>query len=210
MSSLLSTLRAHWKLCLGLLIGLFIFSVSVGISGAYVLAYTSTEEFCVSCHEMSYNFDEYKGTIHDTNRTGVRAICTDCHVPHTPGPLVWAKMKATKDLFYTYILPSIDTKEKFEAKRAVMAQRVWKEMKESDSHECRSCHRADKMSVDLQSAKAQARHAKAKVDGKTCIDCHFGIAHHEPEGPGPTELFGKAEAPAPVAAPAAAPASAPK
>jgi cytochrome c-type protein NapC len=47
------------------------------------------------------------------------------------------------------------------------------------------------MSVDLQSAKAQVRHAKAKVDGKTCIECHFGIAHHEPEGPGPSELFGK-------------------
>lgn len=24
--------------------------------------------------------------------------------------------------------------------------------------------------------------------GLTCIDCHFGIAHHEAEGPGPQEL----------------------
>ena len=22
----------------------------------------------------------------------------------------------------------------------------------------------------------------------TCIDCHFGIAHKEPEGPGPQEM----------------------
>ncbi|MDP3863231.1 MAG: NapC/NirT family cytochrome c, partial [Rhodoferax sp.] len=87
----------HWKLVLGGLVALFVFAVSFGISGAYVLAHTSTEEFCVSCHEMSYNFAEYKGTIHDSNRTGVRAICTDCHVPHEPGPLVWAKIKATKD-----------------------------------------------------------------------------------------------------------------
>ena len=188
MKAVFSLLRARWKLVLGLALGLFVFSVSVGIMGAYVLAYTSTEEFCVSCHEMSYNFAEYKGTIHDTNRTGVRAICTDCHVPHTPGPLVWAKMKASKDLFYTYIYPSIDTKEKFEAKRATMAHRVWKEMQDTDSHECRSCHRADKMSVDLQSANAQARHAKGKEEKLTCIDCHFGIAHSEPEGPGPREL----------------------
>jgi cytochrome c-type protein NapC len=188
MSSLLSKLRAHWKLALGLAIGLFVFSVSVGISGAYVLAFTSTEEFCVSCHEMSYNYAEYKGTIHDTNRTGVRAICTNCHVPHEPGPLVLAKIKASKDLFYTYISPSINTPEKFEAKRAVMAQRVWREMKANDSHTCRSCHRADKMSVDLQSAKAQARHAKAKVENLTCIDCHFAIAHKEPEGPGPRDM----------------------
>ncbi len=189
MSELVKNLRRRWKLVLGLLVALFLFSVSVGIAGAYVLAFTSTEEFCTGCHEMSYNLAEYKGTIHDTNRTGVRAICTDCHVPHEPGPLVLAKLKATKDLYYTYISPSIDTPEKFEAKRAHMAQRVWLEMKANDSHTCRSCHRADKMSVDLQSASAQKRHAKGKAEGKTCIECHFGIAHNEPEGPSPTELF---------------------
>ncbi len=194
MKTIFQKLRARWKLVLGLLVGVGMFSVSVGIAGAYVLAYTSTEEFCVGCHEMSYNFAEYKGTIHDTNRTGVRAICTNCHVPHEPGPLVWAKIKATKDVYYTYISPSIDTKEKFEAKRAEMAQRVWREMKESDSHQCRSCHRADKMSVDLQSEKAKARHAKGKAEGLTCIECHFAIAHKEPDGPGPAELFGKKSA----------------
>jgi len=189
--SILKTLRNHWKLTFVSLVGLFIFSVFVGISGAYVLAATSTEEFCVSCHEMSYNFAEYKGTIHDKNRTGVRAICTNCHVPHTPGPLVLAKIKASKDMFYTYIMPSIDTKEKFEAKRTVMAQRVWKVMMESDSHTCRSCHRADKMDVAVQSPVAQKKHAKAKAEGTTCIECHYGIAHTEPSGPAPTELFGK-------------------
>jgi len=190
MSGVLKKLSRHWKLVFGGVVALGIFSVSVGISGAYVLAHTSTEEFCVSCHEMSYNFAEYKGTIHDTNRTGVRAICTDCHVPHEPGPLVLAKIKATKDLFYTYVSPSIDTKEKFEAKRAHMAQNIWREMKANDSSTCRSCHRADKMDPNLQSEKAKVRHAKGKVDGKTCIECHFAIAHKEPEGPGPAELFG--------------------
>jgi len=181
-------------LAIGLAAALGIFSVSVGVAGAYVLASTSTEEFCVGCHEMSYNFAEYKGTIHDVNRTGVRAICTDCHVPHEPGPLILAKIKATKDLYYTYISPSIDTKEKFEAKRAEMAQRVWREMKASDSHQCRSCHREDKMSVELQTPKAKVRHAKGKAEGKTCIECHFAIAHKEPDGPGPAELFGDAAA----------------
>jgi cytochrome c-type protein NapC len=189
MSEVVKKLRRHWMLVLGSLVALFLFSVSVGIAGAYVLAHTSTEEFCVGCHEMSYPYAEYKGTIHDTNRTGVRAICTDCHVPHEPGPLVLAKLKATKDLYYTYISPSIETPEKFEAKRAHMAQGVWKEMKANDSETCRSCHRADKMSVELQSAAAQRRHAKGKAEGKTCIECHYGIAHNEPEGPSPTELF---------------------
>ncbi len=186
--------RRRWLLAMGLVVALGLFSVAVGISGAYVLAATSTEEFCVGCHEMSYNYAEYKGTIHDTNRTGVRAICTDCHVPHEPGPLILAKIKATKDLYYTYISPSINTPEKFEAKRAEMAQRVWREMKASDSHQCRSCHREDKMSVELQTPKAKTRHTKGKAEGKTCIECHFAIAHKEPAGPGPAELFGEATA----------------
>ena len=189
MKNFLGLLRRRWKIIAALLTGLLVFSVSVGISGAYVLAYTSTESFCVGCHEMSYNFAEYKGTIHDTNRTGVRAICTNCHVPHEPGPLVWAKIKASKDLYYTFISPSIDTPEKFEAKRAAMAQIVWRDMKASDSHQCRSCHQEDKMNLELQTTKARARHAKGKAEGKTCIECHFAIAHHEPSGPGPAELF---------------------
>jgi cytochrome c-type protein NapC len=44
------------------------------------------------------------------------------------------------------------------------------------------------MDPDKQSDKAKARHAKAKAERMTCIDCHFGIAHKEPEGPGPQEL----------------------
>jgi cytochrome c-type protein NapC len=61
-------------------------------------------------------------------------------------------------------------------------------MKANDSHECRNCHKDDAMSAELQSEKAQARHKKARAEGLTCIDCHFGIAHKEPEGPGPREL----------------------
>jgi len=43
---------------------------------------TNQLEFCVGCHEMRDNvYQEYKYTIHYSNRTGVRAVCSDCHVP---------------------------------------------------------------------------------------------------------------------------------
>jgi cytochrome c-type protein NapC len=70
----------------------------------------------------------------------------------------------------------------------MLAQRVWKRMKETDSHECRNCHHAEKMDADKQTEKAKARHAKGKAEGLTCIDCHYGIAHKEPDGPGPQEM----------------------
>ena len=43
---------------------------------------TNTEQFCIGCHEMRDNvYQEIQPTIHFTNRSGVRAKCSDCHVP---------------------------------------------------------------------------------------------------------------------------------
>lgn len=194
MRGLLRTLRSRWKLVLALTVGGFLASAALIVAGAAGLAYTSTEAFCTGCHEMRDTvYAEYKGTIHDQNRTGVRAICTDCHVPREPVALIKRKFEASGELYHHFITGSINTLEKFEAKRHELATHVWKRMKETDSVECRNCHKSDKMNVELQSAKAQARHAKAKTENLTCIDCHFGIAHKEPDGPGPQELFGKAK-----------------
>ena len=152
------------------------------------LAWTNTESFCIGCHEMRDNvFAEFKDTIHDKNRSGVRATCADCHVPKEFGPKMVRKVHATWEL-YGALIGKIDTKEKFEAHRYEMAKRVWTSMKATDSRECRNCHSREAMSRDLQSEKAQARHAKGVAEGKTCIDCHFGIAHKEPDGPGPQEM----------------------
>lgn len=189
MTNVLQKMRAHWKLVLGLAILGFFASALLVLAGAAGLAWTSTEEFCTGCHEMKDNvYAEYKGTIHDQNRTGVRAICPDCHVPRAVGPLLLRKLQATGELYGHFITHAIDTKEKFAAKRYELATHVWKRMKQTDSLECRNCHKFDNMSHDLQSAKAQARHAKMASENLTCIDCHFGIAHNEPEGPGPRDM----------------------
>lgn len=158
-------------------------------SGAAGLAWTNTENFCIGCHEMRDNvYAEFKGTIHDQNRSGVRAICSDCHVPREPWPMLLRKVRATFEL-WGHFTGVIDSKEKFEAHRYEMATRVWTRMKQTDSLECRNCHNAKAMSSELQSERARARHAKGQAEGLTCIDCHFGIAHKEAEGgPGPREL----------------------
>jgi cytochrome c-type protein NapC len=169
-------------------LGLVLVGATLMVAGAAGLAWTNTEQFCIGCHEMRDNvYAEYKGTIHDTNRTGVRAVCSDCHVPREPVAMVKRKFKATLEL-WGHFRGIVDTPEKFEAHRAQLAQNVWRRMKETDSLECRNCHHADKMDPDKQSDKAKARHAKGKAEGKTCIDCHYGIAHKEPAGPGPADM----------------------
>jgi len=173
-----------------LLVGFAAGIVMLGLAGT-TLVHTSSEAFCATnCHEMATNVAmEFKGTIHDKNRTGVRATCPDCHVPNAPIPLYIRKMGAVNDLWGHYITHSIDTREKFEAKRQLLAERVWIYMKGNDSRECRHCHTVAKMDSDKQSDKAKVRHAKARKEKMTCIDCHFAIAHNEPVGgPGPQEL----------------------
>lgn len=158
---------------------LFIGIVMAG--GAAGLAWTNTEKFCIGCHEMRDNvYAEFKGTIHDTNRTGVRAVCSDCHVPREPYPMLKRKVAATFEL-WGHLIGKIDTKEKFEKHRLQLAQNVWRTMKDNDSHECRNCHKLSSMDFSKQKQWSAPLHQNAAKQGQTCIDCHKGIAHKLPE-----------------------------
>lgn len=147
-----------------------------------VLESTNDMEFCVSCHSMQNNYKEYKETIHYKNPSGVQATCADCHVPKQLGPKLWAKLVAAKDVYHE-IVGTIDTEEKFNQHRWEMANRVWKKMKGTNSRECRNCHDFKNMQLDEQDKMARKKHEDAEEKGKTCIDCHKGIAHEEPDDP---------------------------
>ena len=142
---------------------------------------TNSLEFCTTCHEMRDNvYQEYKETIHYSNRTGVRAICSDCHVPKDWTHKMIRKSQAAFEV-WGKITGSIDTREKFEAKRMELAGHEWARMKANNSRECRNCHDFDAMSPELQKQTPYKKHMKAKESGKTCIDCHKGIAHQLPK-----------------------------
>jgi cytochrome c-type protein NapC len=168
----------------------------VATGGKAALDKTNTIGFCISCHEMKdNNFTEYSHTIHARNRTGVKAVCADCHVPHEMPDLIVRKVNAANDV-WQHLVGRIDSPESFEAHRLELAQRVWKRMKTTDSRECRNCHDTTAMNADLQGKTAQKQHRRMASDGKTCIDCHFGIAHKEPAG-GADPSSALAEAPRP-------------
>jgi cytochrome c-type protein NapC len=146
-----------------------------------VLEATNTEKFCTSCHEMQANvFEELKGTIHRTNRSGVRASCPDCHVPHEWTNKIARKMQASKEV-WGHIFGTIDTRDKFLDMRLTLAQHEWARMKANDSLECRNCHKTDGMDLSKQNPRAASAHEQFLFTGqKTCIDCHKGIAHRLP------------------------------
>ncbi|MEM6665401.1 MAG: NapC/NirT family cytochrome c [Pseudomonadota bacterium] len=143
---------------------------------------TNTERFCIGCHEMYENvYVEYKETAHYNNHSGVRAVCSDCHVPKEWVFKVRRKIVASRELFH-HFAGSINTPEKFDEKRLKLASNVWKAMKETDSRECRNCHNFEYMDFTLQEDRSGIAHQQAIDANMTCIDCHQGIAHNLPAG----------------------------
>lgn len=147
----------------------------------WAMELTNNEPFCISCHEMRENvYREYRQSAHYSNGSGVRATCPDCHVPREWTDKVIRKVGATNELFHK-MLGSIDTREKFLAKRMELAEHVWAAMYANDSLECRNCHELESMASREQSAFASRAHQKAQQQAMTCIDCHKGVAHSLPE-----------------------------
>ncbi|MEE8455570.1 MAG: NapC/NirT family cytochrome c [Limibaculum sp.] len=144
------------------------------------MEYTNTVEFCISCHEMEDNVGkEWKQSAHYKNASGVRAGCPDCHVPKDWTAKLWRKIQATNELYH-HFMGTIDTPEKFEAKRAELAEHVWAAMKANDSRECRNCHSYEAMDFHKQTLRAQEKMKEGLEQGKTCIECHTGVAHKRP------------------------------
>ena len=176
----LRRLSARWSLlalvATGIVIGIALIVLPhVGIK------VTSTTEFCVSCHSMQPVYEEYKQSVHFQNASGVRAECHDCHIPPDIPGMVKRKLEASNDIYQTFIAHSIDTPEKFEAKRAELAEREWARMKENNSATCRSCHNYDAMDHAKQHPEAARQMKVAAKDNQSCIDCHKGIAHQLPD-----------------------------
>jgi cytochrome c-type protein NapC len=152
----------------------------------WALELTNTESFCISCHEMRDNpYQELQHTIHWSNRSGVRATCPDCHVPHQWIYKIKRKIEASNEVLHK-ILGTINTREKYEAHRLELAENVWAVMKSTDSRECRNCHAVQSMDPHKQSEAAKIMQESLK-NGLTCIDCHKGIAHQLPKDPDDTD-----------------------
>ncbi len=168
-----------WGMPLAGIAGIFVAGIVFWGGFNTAMEATNKEKFCISCHEMNdFVYQEYKGTIHDVNRSGVGAVCADCHVPKNWTDKMIRKIKASREL-WGKLTGTISTEEKFEAKRLHLAMNEWERMKAKDSIECRNCHGFDSMMPEFQKPRARQQHLNAMEVGQTCIDCHKGIAHSD-------------------------------
>ena len=107
----------------------FLAGMSYMITFNWTMKITNTEQFCIGCHEMKDNvYPAYTKSIHYSNRSGVRANCSDCHVPHEWTDKIVRKVQASKEV-WGKITGIIDTPEKFAEHRLHLAKREWARFK---------------------------------------------------------------------------------
>jgi cytochrome c-type protein NapC len=190
MKKLWNTLSTPSQMALGIVLGGGFFAGFIFfVVFHFGMNASSSMDLCISCHEMDGVYEEYKKTTHYNSASGVRATCADCHIPHGKTPGDWIDKILAKVLvggkdLYHHTVGTYDTKEKFQAARYELAQNVIKNMRARDSKECRYCHSLEAMNLAEQGKSAARKHKRVLEQGdKTCIDCHTGIAHEEPEEP---------------------------
>jgi cytochrome c-type protein NapC len=174
-----------WTIKAPIAAAITLFAAGIVAWGAFntTMEATNNLPFCISCHEMrSTVYEEYRHTVHFANPSGVQATCPDCHVPKDWTAKVIRKIQASNELFH-WMVGTISTPEKFEARRPELASRVWAAMKKSDSRECRNCHNFSAMDTSGQGRFARRLHEQGRTAGQTCIDCHKGISHQLPAPP---------------------------
>ena len=166
--------------------GLVLFiGLGIGIGGwagtRAFLHYTSTTEYCTSCHDLAPAVEEYRQSSHFMNASGVQAGCADCHVPQPFWASVEDHAHAVIELWRHYD-GTIGTPELFEEHRLRLATQVWEYMESTNSRECRTCHVADAFDFAAMSDSAREEmEPLADEHGGNCITCHRGLVHAMPD-----------------------------
>jgi nitrate/TMAO reductase-like tetraheme cytochrome c subunit len=138
--------------------------------------YTSTNEFCTTCHSMSYADETYRQTVHFDSASGVRASCGDCHVSEGVFAATWDHAIGSKDLFKQLFGPDYDDPviNTLHLPEAAFAARKW--FRARDSATCKRCHVQD--AIQGKRADTAAIH-REETEGKSCIDCHYNLVHRK-------------------------------
>jgi nitrate/TMAO reductase-like tetraheme cytochrome c subunit len=160
------------SLLIGGLLGIVLLAVVFGGEAAL-----STDEFCTSCHSMSYPQEELKQSTH-YGALGANPGCKDCHIPQGIENFhlaVYTHIVDGARELYLELVNDYSTLEKFNERRLIMAHDARMNLKNWDSITCRTCHK----NPDPPGESAQAEHKKMETEGATCIDCHQNLVHEE-------------------------------
>ncbi|MEN8180000.1 MAG: NapC/NirT family cytochrome c [Pseudomonadota bacterium] len=136
--------------------------------------FTSTEEFCTTCHSMEIVAEPYRESVHYRPDSGVRASCGDCHVSEGVLSATWDHFVGGKDLFNQIFGPGYDDPviNELHLPEAAFAARQW--FKDRNSATCKRCH--VKEAIFGTRPDTNLIHKEDAKD-KSCIECHYNLVH---------------------------------
>ena len=138
------------------------------------IEYTSTDEFCASCHVHPHVFPSWKLSTHFDNKGGIQVHCVDCHLPPKGQGYLLAKAKLGLWDVYRYVTKD-SADFNWEAKRTV-EQAPHFTFKAS----CVKCH-ANLFPLTLKKEGQDAHLYYSQNEAKLeCTNCHLFVGHYNP------------------------------
>lgn len=142
--------------------------------------YTSTNQFCLSCHEMRVHYKELALSPHARDLDGKEIACAKCHIPAgNIARMVGAKMwMGSMDVWVHFTGGANDLDR---SKMQLVARRF------TDDANCLKCHddltrnaRKD-CSISPEGALAHANYRGTNGQSRSgCVGCHVNLAHLPP------------------------------
>jgi formylglycine-generating enzyme len=159
--------RRYIVLATALLTVLFLYA------GDRIVRYTSTNEFCYSCHAHPHAEASWKRSVHYDNRSGIFVQCAQCHLP-PPGNLRYllAKAKHGANDVYHQIFTGPENIN-WEAKKTVEAA-----VRFTYDESCIKCHQ-NLFPMQLSRDGQQAHlYYNQNQDDLSCLNCHLYTGHY--------------------------------
>jgi cytochrome c nitrite reductase small subunit len=160
----------------------FLIGTIIGIllmfGGNKFMDYTSTDEYCISCHIHPHADESWEQSSHHNTKSGVIIHCVDCHLPPkgTFSHLMAKGKMGLKDIW------SYNTKDSADFNWQ-QRSRIEYAVKIVPNESCEKCHE-NIFTTGLSSEGAIAHlyyvENKKKLDLQ-CISCHLDVGHYNPD-----------------------------
>ena len=161
--------RKNWRLIIlgAILCYLFIAAINVGIE------YTSSDEYCQSCHVHTESDAAWKLSTHYDNGSGVVVHCVDCHLPPKGEGYLWAKIKHGSNDLWVNTFHDTD-KINWQAKSDPEVAIDFTYM-----NSCQKCHSNIFPSTLSDEGGDAHLHYQNNLETITCLNCHITVGHFD-------------------------------
>ncbi len=142
-------------------------------SGKAVVKYTSTDNYCMSCHIHPHADQSWRLSTHFNNSSGVTVHCAECHLPPEGQGYLLAKAKhGFKDAYGYFFKDSAEIN--WEAKKLLDNAKkfVYEES-------CLKCHKnLFPVTLSVNGSNAHLFYTTS-AEPLSCINCHLNVGHYD-------------------------------